>query len=158
RARINNALHFEAILTCSRITMPARKKFHSRRIFSQQPVLPMRRDHEGAATPLLQRRGGCASSRWREATLDAQTGWSEMFLTNPSAPIKGCLRRYFLRSCPPLLQRRGITAALRVHLKQEFQTELDLPRIEGGSKTQRIGRSDITSPLHTVTWKRCVAD
>ena len=39
-----------------------------------------------------------------EATLDAQTGWSEMCLTTPSAPIKGCLRRNFLEvaSTPPL--------------------------------------------------------
>jgi len=39
-----------------------------------------------------------------EATFDAQTGWSEMFLTTPSAPIRGCLRRYFLEvaSTPPL--------------------------------------------------------
>src|SRR3954453_17459710 len=40
-----------------------------------------------------------------EATLDAQTGWSEMFLTTPSAPIKGCLRRYFLQvAAPPPLE------------------------------------------------------
>ena len=39
-----------------------------------------------------------------EATFDAQTGWSEMCLTTPSAPIKGCLRQYFLEvaSTPPL--------------------------------------------------------
>src|SRR6476620_3773378 len=57
-----------------------------------------------AAIPLLQRRGGCAIKKSCEATLDAQTGWSETSLTTPSAPIKGCLRRYFLEvaSTPPL--------------------------------------------------------
>jgi len=48
-----------------------------------------------------------------EATLDAQTGWSEMCLTTPSAPIKGCLRRNFLEvaSTPPL--EEGNSTALR---------------------------------------------
>jgi hypothetical protein len=58
-----------------------------------------------APIPLLQkRRGGCAIKKSCEATLDAQTGWSEMCLTTPSAPINGCLRRYFLEvaSTPPL--------------------------------------------------------
>jgi hypothetical protein len=38
-----------------------------------------------------------------EATFDAQTGWAKTFLTTPSAPIKGGLRRYFLEvaSTPP---------------------------------------------------------
>src|SRR5262249_48590096 len=54
--------------------------------------------------PSSQRRGGCAIKKRREATLDAQTGWSEMCLTTPAAPIKGCLRRYFLEvaATPPL--------------------------------------------------------
>src|ERR1044071_2583953 len=53
---------------------------------------------------LLRRRGGCAIKKSCEAAFDAQTGWSEMFLTTPSAPIKGCLRRHFLdvASTPPL--------------------------------------------------------
>jgi hypothetical protein len=57
-----------------------------------------------ALSPLLQRRGGCAIEKSCEATLDAQTGWSKTFLTTPSAPIKGCLRRYFFEvaSTPPL--------------------------------------------------------
>src|SRR5262249_4250686 len=33
-------------------------------------------------------RGGCAIKKCCEATFDAQTGWSEMFLTTPSAPFK----------------------------------------------------------------------
>src|SRR5438128_6549863 len=40
--------------------------------------------------------------------LKAQTGWSKSFPTTPSAPVQGCLRRYFLTSRPPLLWRRGI--------------------------------------------------
>jgi hypothetical protein len=38
-----------------------------------------------------------------EASFDAQTGWSKTFLTSPSAPSQGCLRRYFLEvaSTPP---------------------------------------------------------
>src|SRR5262250_1651087 len=51
-------------------------------------------------------RGGVAARSRKAAKplFDAQTGWSEMFLTTPSAPIKGCLRQYFLEvaSTPPL--------------------------------------------------------
>jgi hypothetical protein len=59
-------------------------------------------------------RGGCAIKKSCEATSDAQTGWSEMFLTTPSAPIKRCLRRYFLEvaSTPPL--EEGISSSLTV--------------------------------------------
>src|SRR5262249_25232151 len=76
--RINNALNFRAILTCSLITIASRKNLYSRRISSQ--------------------------------------------------------------------------------LEQEFQTELDLPRVKSGGKAQRIGRCDIASARHAVTRKRRVAD
>src|ERR687887_297054 len=57
-------------------------------------------------TPCLGRSAACAIKKSCEATFDAQTGWSELFRTTPSAPIKGCLRRYFLEvaSPPPLEQ------------------------------------------------------
>jgi hypothetical protein len=35
------------------------------------------------------------------------------FLTTPSAPIKGCLRRYFLRSRPPLLYEEGTSSSFQ---------------------------------------------
>ena len=53
---------------------------------------------EAKNIPLLVRRGGCASEKWREATEAAQTGWSKRVqtripkyfgkLTTPSAPSK----------------------------------------------------------------------
>jgi hypothetical protein len=64
-------------------------------------------------------RGGVAarSRKSCEATLDAQTGWSEIFLTTPSAPIKGCLRRYFLEvaSTPPLEEGNNSSLTISSH-------------------------------------------
>src|SRR5262245_44662522 len=61
-------------------------------------------------------RGGVAArsrKKLRSHLCRAQTGWSNILLTTPSAPIEGCLRRYFLEvaSTPPL--ERGIAACLR---------------------------------------------
>ena len=52
-------------------------------------------DHRNAT-----RRGGCAIKR-------------VTFLTTPSAPIKGGLRRYFLRSRPPLLYEEGTRSSFQ---------------------------------------------
>jgi hypothetical protein len=50
-----------------------------------------------------------------EATLDAQTGWSEMFLTTPSAPNhKGCLRRYFLEVASTSPLEEGTSSSFSV--------------------------------------------
>jgi len=67
-------------------------------------VFAQTKKRQAAANPLLQRRGGCAIKKSCEATFDAQTGWSKTFLTTPSAPVKGSLRRYLLEvaSTPPL--------------------------------------------------------
>jgi 16S rRNA (guanine966-N2)-methyltransferase len=45
-----------------------------------------------------------------------------MFLTTPSAPIKGCLRRYFVRSRPPLLWRRGVAAFIMRIIAGQFKS------------------------------------
>src|SRR5438876_489635 len=51
--------------------------------------------------------GGGEAARQENAAklpLKAQTGWSKTFLTTPSAPDRGCLRRHLLEvaSTPPL--------------------------------------------------------
>jgi hypothetical protein len=56
--------------------------------------------------PLLfpsSRRGVAATIRKGPVPKLEQTGWSKSFLTTPSAPRFGCLRRYFLEvaSSPP---------------------------------------------------------
>src|SRR5687767_6247571 len=67
-------------------------------------VLPKSgRKLDAACNPLLSERGGCASRKCCEATAESADGVVRNGLTTPSAPIKGCLRRYFLRSRPPLL-------------------------------------------------------
>src|SRR5215813_9240294 len=101
-------------------------------------MLPKREKRQAAASPLLQRRGGCAIKKNCEATFDAQTGWSEMFFTTPSAPIKGCLRRYFLEVASVPSSGRGDWQQLNgftrngptVHLENKFHRELEKSRIQ----------------------------
>src|SRR5262245_18028162 len=62
--------------------------------------------------PSSERRGGCASRKYREASNESADGVvtpGESGLTTPSVPIDGCLRRYLLMARPPLLSQEGTT-------------------------------------------------
>ena len=57
-----------------------------------------------SVVPSWNRRGGCASRKYREAPLKRRRG-GQSRMTTPSMPFKGCLRRYFLTARPPLLSQ-----------------------------------------------------
>src|SRR5262249_15561568 len=73
-------------------------------------------------SPLLVRRGGCASGKYREASTFRAAGWSLtnhcVRATTPSAPSK-VAARHFLMSRPPLLTRRGLRFLKSCSKKQE---------------------------------------
>ena len=80
-------------------------------------VLPMSRNTCYPCLRSIQSpRGGVAarSSKCCEASFKRADGVVRNFWTTPSAPIKGCLRRYLLRSRPPLLWRRGLAAVFTI--------------------------------------------